>query len=76
MMLHQTGELTDLAAGEYASDYIYDDSKPSEIDARLPFDAPHRAIDLYIKQFADNQKGENVRIQIILPPTVYGLGIG
>jgi hypothetical protein len=73
----QTAILTDLAAGNEPSDFIYDDSKPEEIDAKVGDDAPHRYIDLEIKKFVDEKRGgENALIQIVVPPLVYGLGKG
>ena len=77
-----TGVLGDNAKSEYAADpktYTYHDSDPASIDARLPDSAPHRSIDLTIRDELASPKAEaehNVSVAIIAPPTIYGIGSG
>jgi len=57
----------------YASDKIYSDLDPVDIDATVPDTAPHREIDLAIIR-ARKEIGEQAKIVIVLPPLVYGIG--
>ena len=56
----------------YASDKIYDDMKPEEIEA-LPATQPHRAVDMAVVE-AD-ERGY-LRSYIVLPGSVYGIVSG
>jgi len=67
-----TGELTDKAAGMYATDTIYSDLDPDQIEA-LPATALHRDVDLTIVE-ADKQG--YVRAHIVMPSTIYGFASG
>ncbi|KAH8923362.1 NAD(P)-binding protein [Atractiella rhizophila] len=70
------GVLCNMDDGE-ESTYVYDDCTPSAMDERLTTENLHRDIDLEIKQFVDEKKGgEGARIQIVLPPLIYGKGEG
>ena len=68
-----TSELVDNSKGMYASDKIYSDNDPQDIDASVPDTAPHREIDLSILR-ARKDLGAKAKIVIILPPLVYGVG--
>ncbi|KAH8921252.1 NAD(P)-binding protein [Atractiella rhizophila] len=71
-----TGVLCNMDNGE-ESTYIHDDSVPSAMDERLTTENIHREIDLEIKRFVDEKKGgSGARIQIVLPPLIYGKGEG
>ncbi|KAH8930444.1 hypothetical protein BT69DRAFT_1327913 [Atractiella rhizophila] len=70
-----TGELCKYDDGEL-SEYVYDDTLPAEMDERLEDDAPHRQMDLEIKRFVEGKEGGDARIQIVLPPLIYGIGEG
>ncbi|KAI0658305.1 NAD-P-binding protein [Cubamyces menziesii] len=67
-----TGFLTDDAMGMYASDKVYHDSQPKEIES-LPDTAFHRNVDLAILE-AD-QAGF-VRALIVTPPVIFGMASG
>lgn len=68
-----TSELVDNSRGMYASDKIYSDKDPEDIDRTVPDTAPHREIDLAILR-ARKEIGTKAKIVIILPPLVYGVG--
>lgn len=68
-----TSELVDNSKGMYASEKIYSDLDPDDIDANVPDTAPHREIDLAIVN-ARKEIGDKAKIVIILPPLVYGVG--
>ncbi|KAI0368793.1 NAD-P-binding protein [Pilatotrama ljubarskyi] len=67
-----TGLITDEAKGMFATDKVYHDSCPEEIES-LPDDAFHRNVDLPIVK-ADGESW--VRGFIVLPSTIYGLASG
>ncbi|KAJ8494778.1 hypothetical protein ONZ51_g2122 [Trametes cubensis] len=67
-----TGFLTDDARGMYASDKVYHDSRPEEIES-LPDTAFHRNVDLAIID-ADNQG--YLRALIVSPPLIFGMASG
>ncbi|KAF5359799.1 hypothetical protein D9756_003346 [Leucocoprinus leucothites] len=67
-----TGVLADDAAGLKASDVIWDDANPDQIE-QLPLAAPHRDVDLEIVQ-ADEEG--YVRAYLIAPATIYGIASG
>ncbi|KAK5174828.1 uncharacterized protein LTR77_001911 [Saxophila tyrrhenica] len=73
--LHTSGtsELVDNSKGMYASDKIYTDLDPGDIDASVPDTAPHREIDLAILR-GRKEIGSKAKIVIILPPLIYGVG--
>ncbi|KDN52016.1 NAD(P)-binding protein [Tilletiaria anomala UBC 951] len=77
-----TGVLVDDSNGKYAADpatYTFYDTRPAEIDSRLKDSAPHRDVDLTLKQLLANEEAErefNARAAIITPPLIYGLGTG
>ena len=62
--------LSDESNGEYASDMVYSDKKPADMDAR-PDSASHRIIDLAIIQ-ARQRLGTKAKLFIMLPPLIYG----
>ncbi|KAK3620053.1 hypothetical protein LTR56_023636 [Elasticomyces elasticus] len=62
--------LSDKSGGEYASDMIYSDKKPADMDAR-PDDSSHRGVDLAIIA-ARKRLGQQAKIFIMLPPLIYG----
>lgn len=67
-----TGVLTDDAAGLEASDIVWDDANPDQIE-KLPATAPHRDVDLEIIH-ADEEG--YVRAYIVAPATIYGIASG
>lgn len=70
------GVLSDEANGAFGPSRLYDDAAPDDID-RVPDDAPHRAVDLILRNFAkDECKGHNARIGIMMPCLIYGIGSG
>ncbi|KAF2120996.1 hypothetical protein BDV96DRAFT_566098 [Lophiotrema nucula] len=73
IFIHTSGTslLTDNAAGAYASDKIFYDDKPEDIDA-LPDSAPHRLIDLVIVK-AKERLGTKAKLAIMIPPLIYGV---
>ncbi|KAI0073995.1 NAD(P)-binding protein [Panus rudis PR-1116 ss-1] len=64
-----TGTFTDNAKGLYASDTIWDDANPAQIET-LPDNAVHRHVDLPITR-ADEEG--YVRSYIILPGIIFGI---
>lgn len=64
--------LADDAAGLQASDVIWDDANPDQLE-QLPPTAPHRDVDLEIIQ-AD--KEGYVRAYFVTPATIYGIASG
>jgi nucleoside-diphosphate-sugar epimerase len=68
-----TSELVDNSKGMYASEKIYTDKDPADVDANVPDTAPHREIDLAILK-ARKELGTKAKIVIILPPLIYGVG--
>lgn len=62
--------LSDDSRGEYASDVIYSDKTPDQIDKR-PDSASHHLIDLAILK-ARQELGMKAKIFIMLPPLIYG----
>ncbi|CAL1702836.1 unnamed protein product [Somion occarium] len=67
-----TGILHDDARGAYASETIYDDMKPEQIEA-LPATQLHHNLDLAIEE-AD--KAGYLRSYIVFPGTIYGVASG
>ncbi|KAI0635606.1 NAD-P-binding protein [Trametes polyzona] len=67
-----TGLITDEAKGLYATDKIWHDSRPEEIES-LPDDAFHRNVDLPI---VNADKEGWVLGYVVLPSTIYGLATG
>ncbi|OSD07456.1 NAD-P-binding protein [Trametes coccinea BRFM310] len=67
-----TGFLTDDARGMYASDKVYHDSIPEEIEA-LPDTAFHRNVDLAV--IAGDREGY-LRALILSPSLIFGQGAG
>ncbi|KAK3722996.1 hypothetical protein LTR37_002142 [Vermiconidia calcicola] len=68
-----TSELVDNSKGMYASDKIYTDKDPADVDVNVPDTAPHREIDLAIIK-ARKDIGAKAKIVIVLPPLIYGVG--
>lgn len=62
--------LCDDSGGEYASDIVYSDTKPEDLDAR-PDSSSHRAIDLAIIS-ARKSLGTKAKLFIMIPPLIYG----
>ena len=62
--------LCDDSGGEYASDMVYSDTKPEDLDAR-PDSSSHREIDLAIIS-ARKSLGTKAKLFIMLPPLIYG----
>ncbi|GAA6018740.1 hypothetical protein JCM11491_003431 [Sporobolomyces phaffii] len=57
-------------------DSIYfSDERPQQFDNLVPDHAPHRDVDLLIKDAVENKK-VNARVSIMLPPNIYGRGTG
>lgn len=73
IFIHTSGTslIGDKAAGDYASDKIFYDDKPEDIDA-LPDSAPHRLIDLEIVK-ARERLGKKAKLAIMIPPLIYGV---
>lgn len=69
------GLIADTGEGLHATDHIFSDKKPEEIDA-LPDTAYHRDVDLLIKNAVYGGKVGSARVAIILPPLIYGVGTG
>ncbi|KAF5382083.1 hypothetical protein D9615_004318 [Tricholomella constricta] len=67
-----TGVLADNAVGAYATDTIYDDSNPDQIETLTP-SQPHRNVDL---ELVNADKQGYVKTYIILPSTIYGIASG
>ncbi|GAA6018237.1 hypothetical protein JCM10207_002878 [Rhodosporidiobolus poonsookiae] len=67
-----TGVLT---VPEHPVDVIFNDKSPEKFDTLIPDEAPHRKIDLTIKEAVENKK-INAKVSIILPPNIYGIGTG
>ncbi|KAF9530876.1 hypothetical protein CPB83DRAFT_809745 [Crepidotus variabilis] len=67
-----TGVVGDNAAGDRASDFVYDDTKVEELDA-LSDTAIHRPVDLTL---INADKEGYVKSYIILPSAVYGSASG
>jgi len=67
-----TGVFIDDAAGAYATDTIYDDANPDQIES-IPDTQIHRNVDLELLK-AD--KEGYVKVYIILPSTIYGMASG
>ncbi|EJD06859.1 NAD-binding protein [Fomitiporia mediterranea MF3/22] len=65
-----TGVLADNAAGMYASEKIYDDSKVEDIESLDPKTQMHREIDIEV---VSADRAGYVRTYIILPSTIYGI---
>ncbi|CAM1504904.1 Fc.00g024950.m01.CDS01 [Cosmosporella sp. VM-42] len=72
--IHTSGAslFADDSAGDHPSEKVFDDEKPKDIDA-LPDSAPHRLIDLAILG-GTNPLGNLVKLAIMIPPVVYGVG--
>ncbi|KAL0566872.1 hypothetical protein V5O48_015124 [Marasmius crinis-equi] len=81
-----TGSLIDNAAGMYASDIIYDDSDPDQIET-LPATQAHRHVDLELRSYASftaaNTDSSSVsfvvgyiKSYIVLPTTIYSIAQG
>ncbi|EJD06860.1 NAD-binding protein [Fomitiporia mediterranea MF3/22] len=66
-----TGVLADNAAGMYATEKIYDDSKVEDIESLDPKTQIHREVDIEV--VSADQAGRYVRTYIILPCTIYGI---
>lgn len=76
-----TGELVDDSHGAFEAkeDYMFHDGTAAGLDDRLQPQAPHRDVDLEIRKLIANAQAEkefNVRVGIILPPLIYGIGSG
>jgi hypothetical protein len=67
-----TGVLADSAEGNYASDTIYDDINPDQIET-LPDTQIHRMVDL---ELIKADKEGYVKVYIVLPSVIYGLATG
>ncbi|GAA6018236.1 hypothetical protein JCM10207_002877 [Rhodosporidiobolus poonsookiae] len=67
-----TGVLT---VPEHPVDVIFNDKSPEKFDTLIPDEAPHRKIDLTIKEAVENKK-INAKVSIVLPPLIYGIGTG
>ncbi|KAI0635945.1 NAD-P-binding protein [Trametes polyzona] len=67
-----TGELTDDARGEYATETVYSDLNVAQLKA-IPESAFHRNVDLLVVE-ADEQG--YARTHIVLPSTIYGIAQG
>ncbi|GAA6042088.1 hypothetical protein NBRC10512_007710 [Rhodotorula toruloides] len=59
----------------HPDDMIFNDGDQTKFDKEIPDDAPHRNVDLTIKDAVDNKK-VNAKIGIMLPPLIYGIGTG
>ncbi|KAL8286192.1 hypothetical protein RQP46_004680 [Phenoliferia psychrophenolica] len=70
-----TGLIADEGKGLHATDHIFSDKRPEEIDA-LPDTAYHRDVDLLIKNAVYGKQVGSARVAIILPPLIYGIGTG
>jgi nucleoside-diphosphate-sugar epimerase len=71
--IHTSGAslLGDDSKGMFASEKIYEDDKPEDIDA-ISDDAPHRKIDLAIVN-AGKKLGSKAKLAIMIPPLIYGI---
>ncbi|KAG5652021.1 hypothetical protein H0H81_006574 [Sphagnurus paluster] len=68
-----TGVLANnFAVGEYATETIYDDNEPAQIETLDPAQ-PHRNVDL---ELVNADKQGYVKIYIIFPSTIYGIASG
>ncbi|KAJ7484160.1 hypothetical protein FB451DRAFT_1231665 [Mycena latifolia] len=67
-----TGVLTDDAKGMFASDVVYDDTNPAQLETLEP-EQPHRNVDLTL---IEADKEGYIKSYIIIPATVYGLATG
>lgn len=76
-----TGELVDDSHGNVTAseEYTFHDATAAGLDDRLKPSAPHRDVDLKLRELIANAQAEkefNVRAAIILPPLIYGIGSG
>ncbi|KAF8885460.1 hypothetical protein BD779DRAFT_674409 [Infundibulicybe gibba] len=68
----ETSVLIDAAAGQYATDVIYDDADPEQIETLAPTQ-PHRDVD---SEILNADKQGYAKTYIILPSMVYGIAQG
>lgn len=61
--------------GVIAGKHVYSDTKSEEIDA-LPDSAPHRNVDLLIKNAVEGKEIGNAKVAILIPPMIHGIGNG
>ncbi|GAA6034516.1 hypothetical protein JCM8097_005370 [Rhodosporidiobolus ruineniae] len=59
----------------HPDELIFADKSPEIFDKNIPPEAPHRKIDLTIKEAVESGK-LNAKVSIILPPNIYGIGTG
>ncbi|BGP25452.1 hypothetical protein JCM10295v2_004377 [Rhodotorula toruloides] len=71
--IHTSG--TGVLTTPHPEDMIFNDKDQAKFDKEIPDDAPHRNVDLTIKDAVDNKK-VNAKIAIMLPPLIYGIGTG
>ncbi|GAA5876274.1 hypothetical protein JCM1840_003601 [Sporobolomyces johnsonii] len=64
-----------LTVPDHPPSIIFSDKNPKQFDELVPDEAPHRDVDLLIKD-AVEKKALNAKITIILPPLIYGRGSG
>jgi len=69
-----TGVLSDTYHGDVEGKKIYDDLNPGEID-KLDPKQPHREIDIFVRDKANELKDKS-KTSIIIPPNIYGVGTG
>jgi hypothetical protein len=68
--------LSDEANGAFGPKKLYDDDALDDMDS-IPDEAPHRAVDLVLRDFArDEAEKCNARIGIMMPCLIYGVGSG
>ncbi|GAA5994909.1 hypothetical protein JCM5350_006610 [Sporobolomyces pararoseus] len=53
----------------------FSDERPDQFDELVPDNAPHRDVDLLIKNAVEKEE-INAKVSIILPPCIYGRGTG
>lgn len=68
--------MSDEANGAFGPSKLYDDTTPDDMDS-VPDDAPHRAVDLVLRDFAKTEAEKyNAQVGIMMPCLIYGIGSG
>ncbi|KAI5476889.1 NmrA-like domain containing protein [Pseudohyphozyma bogoriensis] len=70
-----TGVISTDFEGTKPPPHNYDDKNQGDVDA-LPESAPHRDVDLLIKNAVESGNLGKAKVGIILPPLIYGVGTG
>ncbi|CAK1364715.1 unnamed protein product [Cercospora beticola] len=77
--IHTSGAAVVAEDARRSAGTTFSDLEPEKLDQQVSDSAPHRGIDLHIRDQLGNPKSEkehNARVAILLPPIIYGLGTG